>query len=157
MGESRAMSEARQQVLIDAPPRVVWDLIADVNRHPEWWPDIVEVECDDFHKGCSYREVKKVPFGTDELDLVVEEADECRRFRINCVKTGSFLELGLTAAQDGTFVDATAGINPVGLQYRIFDVLAGRRYFSKWLLRSLEAMQEVASNRALEEAGQRQD
>jgi hypothetical protein len=30
------MSEVRQQVLIEAPPEVVWELITDVNRHPEW-------------------------------------------------------------------------------------------------------------------------
>jgi hypothetical protein len=151
------MSEARQQALIDAPPEVVWDLIADVNRHPEWWPDVVEVECDDFHKGCTYREVKKVPLGTEELDLVVEEADDCRRFRINCVKTGSFLDLALTAAQDRTFVDASAGMNPIGLQYKVFDILAGRRYFNRWLERSLAAMQEIASNRARQTTGQRQE
>jgi Polyketide cyclase / dehydrase and lipid transport len=142
------MSEVRQQALIEAPPEIVWELITDVNRHPEWWPDIVEVECDDFHQGCTYREVKKVPFGTDELQLVVGQAEDCQRFRINCVKTGSFLDLGLTAAQDETFVDASAGMDPIGLQYRVFDAVAGRRYFSKWLQRSLEAMKQVASRRA---------
>ncbi len=142
------MSEVRQQALIEAPPEVVWGLIVDVNRHPEWWPDIVEVECDDFHQGCTYREVKKVPFGTDELHLVVEEAKDCQRFRIDCVKTGSFLDLGLTAAQDGTFVDGTAGMNPIGLRYRAFDALAGRSYFRKWLARSLEAMKDAAAQRS---------
>ncbi len=147
------MSEVRQQVLIDAPPEVVWELITDVNRHPEWWPDIVEVECDDFHQGCTYREVKKVPFGTDELHLVVETAEDCRRFRINCVKTGSFLDLGLTAAQQGTFVDAAAGMDPIGLRYKAFDAIGGTGYFRKWLARSLEAMKEAA--RAREGEGRR--
>jgi hypothetical protein len=144
------MSEVRQQALIEAPPEVVWELIADVNRHPDWWPDIVEVDCEDFHQGCTYREVKKVPFGTDELNLLVEEADECQRFRINCLKTGSFLDIGLTAAQDGTFVDASAGMDPTGFQYRVFDAIAGRRYFSRWLERSLEAMKRVAASRVRE-------
>jgi ribosome-associated toxin RatA of RatAB toxin-antitoxin module len=39
------MSEVRQQVLIEASPEVVWELITDVNRHPEWWPDVEEVHC----------------------------------------------------------------------------------------------------------------
>jgi hypothetical protein len=56
--------------------------------------------------------------------------------------------IGLTGAQEGTFVDAAAGMDPSGFQYRVFDVLAGRRYFSRWLERSLEAMKRVATNRA---------
>jgi hypothetical protein len=147
------VSEVKQQILIEAPPDVVWALITDVNRHPEWWPDIVEVECDDFHQGCTYREVKKVPFGTDDLHLVVENAEDCQRFRINCVKTGSFLDLGLTAAQQGTFVDAAAGMKPIGLRYRAFDAVVGRSYFRKWLARSLEAMKEAAGRQEGRPAG----
>jgi uncharacterized protein YndB with AHSA1/START domain len=30
------MSEVRQQILIEASPRAVWELITDVDRHPEW-------------------------------------------------------------------------------------------------------------------------
>jgi hypothetical protein len=30
------VSEFREQAFIDAPVGVVWDLLADVNRHPEW-------------------------------------------------------------------------------------------------------------------------
>jgi hypothetical protein len=29
------MSDARQQVWINAPPEVMWELIADVNRHSD--------------------------------------------------------------------------------------------------------------------------
>jgi uncharacterized protein YndB with AHSA1/START domain len=63
-GKSPPTSEVRQQILIEAPPRMVWELITDVDRHPEWWPDVKEVQCDDFHEGCTYREVIKVPLGT---------------------------------------------------------------------------------------------
>jgi hypothetical protein len=144
------MSEVRQQMLIEAPPEVVWDLITDVNRHPQWWPDVVEVECDDFHEGCTYKQVKKIPFGTDEMHLVVEQASDCERFRINCLNTGSYFEIALTGAQDATFVDAVAGMDPNGLKYRVFNAVAGRRYFDRWLERSLEAMRRVASSRSRE-------
>ena len=93
------MSEVRQQVLIEASPEVVWELITDVNRHPEWWPDVEEVHCEDFHEGCSYREVIKVPLGTAEREFVVNEATDCQRFRIDCVVSGAFVDLGLTAPQ----------------------------------------------------------
>jgi uncharacterized protein YndB with AHSA1/START domain len=76
------MSEVRQQVLIEAPPRQVWEPIADVNRHSDWWPDVEEVRCDDFHEGCHYREVIKVPLGTEQREFVVTEATDCQ-FRID--------------------------------------------------------------------------
>jgi carbon monoxide dehydrogenase subunit G len=142
------MSEVRQQVLIEAPPEAVWALITDVNRHPDWWPDVEEVQCNDFHEGCQYREVIKVPLGTAEREFVVSEATDCQRFRIDCVVSGAFVDLGLTEAQGGTFVDAAAGMNPIGLRYRAFDALAGSGYFRKWLARSLEAMKRAASSRA---------
>jgi hypothetical protein len=145
--ESAAVSQVRQQVLIEAPPTVVWALITDVNRHPEWWPDVEEVQCDDFHKGCTYREVIKVPLGTEEREFVVSEADDCQRFRIDCVVSGAFVDLGLTEAQGDTFVDAAAGMNPIGLRYKAFDTIAGASYFRKWLDRSLSAMKEAALSR----------
>ena len=142
------MSEVRQQLLIEAPPRAVWTLITDVNRHPEWWPDVEQVHCDDFHEGCSYREVIKVPLGTAERRFVVNEASDCQRFRIDCVISGAFVDLGLTEAQGDTFVDAAAGMNPTGLRYSAFDAIAGRSYFHKWLARSLEAMKDAAARPA---------
>ena len=144
------MSEVRQQVLIEAPPNVVWALITDVNRHPEWWPDVEEVHCEDFHEGCSYREVIKVPLGTAEREFVVNEATDCQRFRIDCVVSGAFVDLGLTEAQGGTFIDAVAGMNPIGVRYKAFDAIAGGNYFRKWLDRSLEAMKRAAASGAPE-------
>ena len=95
------MSEVRQQVLIEAPPEAVWALITDVNRHPDWWPDVEEVHCDDFHEGCQYREVIKVPLGTAKREFVVSEATDCQRFRIDCVVSGAFVRTASASASDG--------------------------------------------------------
>ena len=40
------MSAYRQQALIDVPLATVWELVRDPNRHPEWWPRVVKVQCD---------------------------------------------------------------------------------------------------------------
>lgn len=37
------MSSWRQQALIDAPVNVVWELVGDPKRYPEWAGDVVEV------------------------------------------------------------------------------------------------------------------
>jgi uncharacterized protein YndB with AHSA1/START domain len=142
------MSEARQQAYIDAPVEVVWDLLADVDRHPEWWPRVLEVDCEDFEPGCTYREVVQSPIGKDEMLLRVDALEGCKELLIRCVNTGTFVHWLLTEAQEGTFVDARFGMEPDKLQYRVFDFVAGKRYFRSWLTQSLEAMQRVAGERS---------
>jgi uncharacterized protein YndB with AHSA1/START domain len=142
------VSDARRQTFIPAPQRVVWELIADVDRHPEWWPGVVEVDCEQVAEGCQYREVMKVPFGTAERQFEIEDLEDPTRFHIRCVNTGAFVELDLTTAQDGTFVDGRAGMEPRALGFRVFDAVAGQRYFTRWLEQSLAAIRDVAAGRA---------
>jgi len=144
------VSDCRNQAYIEAPVEVVWNLIADVERHPEWWPRVVEIECDELGEGCNYRQVTRTPFGNDEMDLRIESMQEPEEFRIHCVNTGTFVRFGLTEAQGGTFVDGRMGMDPGGLAYKVFDATAGRIYFRRWLAASLDAMTEAAENRAKE-------
>ncbi len=146
--DNRPVSAVRRQTFIAAPPRVVWDLIADVDRHPEWWPGVAEVHCEELARGCTYREVIRTPFGKAERNFLIEDLDDPSRFRINCVDTGAFLDLTLTEAQGGCFVEASAGMEPRTLGMRAFDTLAGPRYWRTWLDRSLDAMNRVACERA---------
>jgi uncharacterized protein YndB with AHSA1/START domain len=141
------MSEARQQAYIEAPVEVVWDLIADAERHPEWWPRVLAVECEGLEPGCTYREVVQTPGGKDNMKLRVDRMEDCKDLLIRCVNTGTFVHWTLTEAQDGTFVDATFGMEPKSLQYRVFDWTMGRRFFRNWLDESLHAMQRVAAGR----------
>jgi hypothetical protein len=142
------MSDCRQQAVIDAPIEIVWALVRDVNRHPEWWPRVVEVECEGLEEGCTYRQVTESPFGYQELSVVVDRLDEMRELRIRCTNTGTFVDLALSPAESGTFVDARFGMDPVNARMRVFDAVAGKRYFRRWLEQSLEAMQRVALRQA---------
>jgi hypothetical protein len=127
---------------------VVWALVRDVNRHAEWWPKVVEVHCEGLEEGCTYRQVTESPFGYQELDVVVDRLDELRELRIRCVNTGTYVDLALTPADAGTFIDARFGMDPTNTKMRIFDAVAGKRYFRNWLEQSLEAMKQVACERA---------
>lgn len=147
------MSACHQQAWVDAPIEVVWSLVRDVNRHPEWWPRVVDVHCEGMEEGCSYRQLTETPLGVQEMDVVVDRLDELREMRIRCVNTGTFVDLSLTSARDGTFVDARFGIEPVGARMRVFDLVAGKRFFRRWLEQSLAAMQRVAHEEARERAG----
>ena len=146
------LSEARQQTFIEAPVEVVWELLADVGAHANWWPRVVSVECEGLDEGlelgCSYREVVQTPLGKDEMLLRVDEMDDCKDLMIRCVKTGTFLHFLLTEAQDGTFLDAKFGMEPSKLQYRVFDAVMGGRYFRDWLRTSLDAMRDAAVERS---------
>jgi uncharacterized protein YndB with AHSA1/START domain len=150
--QSASMSDCRQQAWIDAPIEVVWALIRDVDRHPEWWPRVIDVKCEGLEEGCNYRQLTRTPFGAQELDVVVDRLEELREMRIRCVNTGTFVDLALTRATGGTFVDARFGMDPQTAQMRVFDVVAGKRYFRRWLEQSLSAMERVAREQAIRAA-----
>lgn len=142
----------RRQTFIEAPLEAVWKLIADVERHPEWWPRVVEVHCEGLEEGCTYREVTQTPFGRQEMDLLVDGLEDCRNLSIRCLNTGTFVRFGLTEAQGGTFVDGEMGMDPADFGHRVFDRVAGRRYFSSWMAQTLVALDEAARSAAAEGA-----
>ena len=146
------MSDARRETFIDAPVEVVWELVSDVNRHPEWWPRIVEVECEGMEEGCTYREVVKTFAGREEMQLNVEELEDCENLSIRCINTGTFVSFMLTEAQGGTFVESRMGMDPKGLGTRMFDAVAGQRYFRNWLQQTIESLGDAARRRVSERA-----
>jgi uncharacterized protein YndB with AHSA1/START domain len=141
------VSLCRRQGYIDAPPEIVWDLIADIERHPEWWPRVVEVQCEGLDEGCTYRQLTQTPLGKEEMNLLIEERAEVQRLHIRCLNTGTFVRFELTGARGGTFVDSEMGMEPHGVTARIFDVAAGRRYFNDWITKTLAALDQAAQHR----------
>ena len=145
----REMSHCRQQAFIEAPPEVVWDLLSDVDRHDEWWAGIVDVECDGLEAGCTYRVVNTDPFGREAKEtLTVEQMEDCDELSIRCLDTGTFVRFVLTEAQGGTFVEGEAGMEPPRIPHRVWDILAGKRFYRDWLAKSLDAIGEVARGEA---------
>jgi hypothetical protein len=138
------VSHCRQQGFIEAPVEVIWELISDIERHPEWWPRVIEVECDGLETGCTYRELVQTPIGKDEMNLLIEGREELRNLRIRCLNTGTFVRFEITGAQNGTFVDGEMGMDPQGVVNRVIDAVAGRRYFSSWLQSTLDGLGSAA-------------
>ena len=54
----------RHQAVIDAPVEDVWAIVSDPRTHPEWWPDVVDVQLDEpLVEGGEYvRTSKPLPF-----------------------------------------------------------------------------------------------
>jgi hypothetical protein len=76
--------------------------------------------------------------------LKVEEMEDCEELSIRCLDTGTFVRFALTEARGGTFVDGEAGMEPGKIPHRVWDALAGKRFYRDWLAKSLEAIGEVA-------------
>jgi uncharacterized protein YndB with AHSA1/START domain len=137
-----------QQAFIDAPVQIVWDLVGDPNRHPSWWPDVIEVECADLRQGCRYRGVVKGFFGVDEHDLLLERLDDCHEVSICCDGMGVTTRFLLTEAQGGTFVEGHFAIEPNSLGMKVVGAVAGRRVMRSWLEQSLENLKHEAEGAA---------
>ena len=135
---------SRQQTHIEAEPEAVWALIGDPNRHPEWWPDVIEVQCADIREGCRYRGVVKGFFGTDEHEMLLERLEGCREVSISCEGTGVCTRFQITEAQGGTFVDGHFAIEPNSIGMTVVSAVAGRRVMRSWLERSLANLKDVA-------------
>jgi uncharacterized protein YndB with AHSA1/START domain len=126
--------------MVDAPLERVWELIGDVNRHPEWWPRVEEVECDLLEEGSTYRQVTRRPDKTVETTISIEDLEDCQQLRLRCLDTGMYADFLLTPAQNGTFVDAELGVEEQGLA-RVFAAAFIRR----WMTQSLDGLRRAAT------------
>lgn len=140
------MSACRQQAQVDVPPEALWELIGNVERHPEWWPRVVGVHCEGLEQGCTYRQVLKSPMGVVETDVSVERLDDCHELTLRCLDTGTYAHWILAEAQGGTFIDVEFGLDPQSTKTRVFDLVAGRRYFRTWLEQSIDALRTAAAS-----------
>jgi hypothetical protein len=141
-----AVSSCRQETLIEAPIERVWALVGDPRRHPEWFPRVVDVTCDEVEQGCTFREVARGPFSTFETEMLIERLEDCREVAVRCTQQGTHCRFALAPARDGTFVKAEFGLDPESLSDRVWDRTVGRRYFRRWLQDSLAALERAASS-----------
>ena len=139
------MAVFRRQAHIDAPIRIVCELVADPRRHPDWIPRVLEVECDEIGEGCQYRLVFKTPVGTDETTLEIEKLEDCHALLVRCLDSGTFNRFVVTEAQGGTFVDLEAGMDPTTPRYKLIDAVAGKRFYRRWTEQTLEALAQAAA------------
>ena len=142
------MAAHREQAHLDAPLDVVWGLVGQPSRYPEWWPRVIEVRGERFEEGDEYTQVTKDPIGRSETSFLLERRDNLREVRMSCQLTGMYAEWLLTPAQGGTFVEVEMGIEARRVGDRIFDRALGKAYFRRWTTQSLDALREAALSAA---------
>jgi hypothetical protein len=131
----------RRQAVIDAPVEVVWDLVGDPNRHPEWFPRVMEVsDLERVEEDARFRQVTRSLVGKMETTLAIDELDELRAINMRCLDTGTYVRFLLTRAQEGTFADIEIGMDPARLSDRVFDITIGKRYFRRWTDDALDGL-----------------
>ena len=126
----------------------MWALVGDPNRHPEWWPRVIEAKCDGIEQGCEYRWVAKGPVGAAEETVLLERLEDCSEIKIRCLDTGTYMRWVLASVRGGTFLDVEFGMDPAEMKHRIFDRLAGQRYYRRWLEQSLDSLREACASQA---------
>jgi len=88
----------------------------------------------------------KSPMGVVETDVSIERLDDCRELTLRCLDTGTYAHWLLAEAQGGTFIDVEFGLDPKTTTTRVFDLVAGRRYFRHWLQDSIDALRRAAAS-----------
>jgi uncharacterized protein YndB with AHSA1/START domain len=141
----------RHQALIDSPVEDVWAVVSDPRTHPEWWPDVVDVQLDEpLVEGGEYtRTSKPVPFlDAMESVWVAERLEDLKEARFRCTVSGSWARFTLTPAQGETYVELESGIDPTTLRWRLMNAMSGR-FLKDWIVKVLDALPKEVDARRL--------
>jgi hypothetical protein len=132
----------RHQAFVPAPVPDVWELVGHPARHPEWWPELVEVQGERFGRGCSYCHVTQDERGLSEMTLIVERVTDLKELAVRCAENGLYMRWLLSDAQGGTLVDAEFGIDPTEASAPTldFDPAAAKAELERWLRASLDGL-----------------
>jgi polyketide cyclase/dehydrase/lipid transport protein len=152
VGENGPVLVCRHQALVRAPLLSVWDLVGDPRRHPEWWPEVLEVQGKRFGEGCTYCQTAREADGTAEKTFLLEKLDEGREIVVRCLETGLFMHWVMADAQGGTFIDAEFGfdLERATADTGDFDPAAAKQELKAWLQQSLDALVDAAELRPAE-------
>jgi hypothetical protein len=132
----------RHQAFVPASVPRVWELVGHPERHPEWWPELVEVQGERFGRGCSYCQVTQDERGVNEMTLVVDRVTDLRELAVRCEENGLYMRWLLSDAQGGTLVDAEFGVDPTTATTPpgAFDPEAAKADLERWLRTSLDGL-----------------
>ena len=145
------MGTYRHQALIEASVEDVWAVVSDPRTHPEWWPDVVDVQLDEpLVEGGEYtRTSKPVPFlDAMESVWVAERLEDMKEARFRCTVSGSWARFTLTPAQGETYVELESGIDPTTLRWRLMNAMSGR-FLKDWIVKVLDALPKEVNARRL--------
>jgi hypothetical protein len=137
----------RRHSLISAPIDEVWDVVADPMTHADWWPEIKDVRMSEQPaEGSQYTQVARRMGFLDLVDATwtVERLEHLKEAHFRCTVTGTYTRFSLTPAQDDTFVEIEAGVEPTGVQGRLMKVTEPL-WMTRWLGDLLDALPDAVT------------
>jgi uncharacterized protein YndB with AHSA1/START domain len=132
----------RRHAVIKAPVEDVWPIVSDPRTHPDWWPELRDVQlAAAAGEGGEYTRVTRRLGFLDLVDTtwVAEPMEHMKEVNFRCTVTGTYTRFALTPAQDDTFVEVEAGVAPIGIRGRIVQA-TGPLFFRRWLGDLLDAL-----------------
>jgi|SRR5919108_172787 uncharacterized protein YndB with AHSA1/START domain len=141
----------RHQALIEAPLEEVWEVVSDPRTHPDWWPEVLAVDAPaHLNEGGEFvrRSAGLMPF-VDAVDAiwVAERLEHLKEAKFRCTVSGTVARFTLTPAQDDTFVELEADMDPTSLKWRLAKPVFGPQ-FKKWIIDVLDALPGAIRSRA---------
>ena len=97
------MATWRQQALIDAPVREVWELLCDRSRAPEWAEGVIAITGGpaEIERGSTFTVTGRGPLGLKATTpFKVEELEDMHELKMKCQVSGFYSHWLLTEAQE---------------------------------------------------------
>ena len=135
------MASWRQQALIEAPVRDVWEILADPVRGPDWDQDVLAITGAPvkIEKGSTFELTGRGPLGlTATTTFRVEEFEEMHELKMQCEASGFYAHWLLTQAQDGTFAQLELGHEQERFDPGLKDRAVRALYTKSYLRRAVE-------------------
>ena len=130
---------------------MVWELVGNPARYPEWASEVIEVTgVATLEEGATFEQRTRTPAGKSTTTFVVDDLEEMREIKLRCLSSGYYSHWLLTEARGETFAEVEIGMDPKHLGYRAYDTLVGRRWYRRLVDDSLSSVAEVAKREAPE-------
>jgi uncharacterized protein YndB with AHSA1/START domain len=137
------MASWRQQAIIDAPVKEVWELLCDPTRSPEWSEDVIAVTGapTKIEEGALLDITSRGPLGlTSTTPFQVTELSEMRELKMQCQVSGFYSRWVLTEAQGGTFAELELGVEPIEGRRPVAGRVAAALHTKGFLRRHVEKL-----------------
>jgi uncharacterized protein YndB with AHSA1/START domain len=136
----------RCHAVIDAPVEDVWAVVSDPTTHPQWWPEVEDVEMSETlgERGEFVRKTRRrLGFGelVDEV-WVAERLEHLQEVHFRCTISGTYMRFALTPADEDTFVELEGGMLPTSARWRAVNVFNGP-FMRHWMRDILDALPPV--------------
>jgi uncharacterized protein YndB with AHSA1/START domain len=148
------MASWKQQALVEAPVKEVWELLCDPARAAEWGEDVLEVTGGPakIEKGSTFDVTARGPLGMKgTTPFRVEEFEDMHELKMQCQVSGFYSHWLLTEAQGGTFTELELGVEELpakrGVQGRAIGALHTKSFLRRTAEKSLDGVRRALGRR----------